>query len=90
MASLSVPESSSYLPGVLFGSRTFLALRWTMPGTIFGEVASHNGFTLWLRLPTWGVNVDGLVCPLDQPMTHSYQARGQGQSARRCPILLLQ
>jgi hypothetical protein len=27
----SVPESSSYLPGILFGSLAFLALRWTMP-----------------------------------------------------------
>jgi hypothetical protein len=35
-----VSESSSYLSGVLFGSREFLALRWTMPGTILGEVAS--------------------------------------------------
>jgi hypothetical protein len=36
----SVPESSSYLPGVLFGSWAFLALRWLMPRMILREVAS--------------------------------------------------
>jgi hypothetical protein len=54
MAFPSVPESSSYLPGVLFGSRAFLALRWTMPGMILGEVALQSGFTWWPSLPTWG------------------------------------
>jgi hypothetical protein len=40
MVSPSVPESSSYHPGVIFGSRAFLVLRWMMPGIILGEVAS--------------------------------------------------
>jgi hypothetical protein len=40
MAFPSVPESSSYLPNVLFISRAFLALRWMMPEAILGEVAS--------------------------------------------------
>jgi hypothetical protein len=45
---------SSYLLGFLFGSRAFLVLRWTMPGTILGEVASRSSFTWQLSLPTWG------------------------------------
>jgi hypothetical protein len=36
----SVPESSSYLLGLLFGFQAFLVLRWTMPRTILREVAS--------------------------------------------------
>jgi hypothetical protein len=84
MASPSVPESSSYLPGVPFGSRAFLALRWTMPGTILGEVASQSGFTWHPSFPTSGVDVDGLTYPLHRPMAHSCQVRGQGLSARRC------
>jgi hypothetical protein len=36
----SVPESSPILLGVLFGSRAFLAMRWTMLETILGEDAS--------------------------------------------------
>jgi hypothetical protein len=72
MAFPSVLESCSYLPGVLFSSRAFLVLRWTMPRMILGEVASRSGFTWWLSLPMWGVNVDGLACPLHQPMAHSY------------------
>jgi hypothetical protein len=35
----SVPESSSYLPGVLFSSWAFLVLRWMMPGMVLEEVA---------------------------------------------------
>jgi hypothetical protein len=31
-------ESSSCLPGVLFGSRAFWAMGWIVPGTILGEV----------------------------------------------------
>jgi hypothetical protein len=89
MAFLSVLESSSYLPTVLFSSQAFFALRQMMPRTILGEVASLSGFTWCLSLPTWGVNVDGLACHLHQPMTHSCQARGHGLSARRCPVLLL-
>jgi hypothetical protein len=45
MAFLSIRESSSYLPSVLFGSRAFLALRWMMARMILGEVASRKGFT---------------------------------------------
>jgi hypothetical protein len=36
----SVPKSSSRLSGVLFGSRVFLAMRWTALGMILREVAS--------------------------------------------------
>jgi hypothetical protein len=71
MAFLSVTKSSSYLPGVLFGSQTFLALRWTMSEMILGEVASRNGSTWRLSFPTWGLNADGLAFPLHQPMAHS-------------------
>jgi hypothetical protein len=45
---------SSCLPGVLFGSQAFLALRWTALGMILGEVTSRCGFTWRLSLPTWG------------------------------------
>jgi hypothetical protein len=40
MAFPSDPESSSYLLGVLSGSRAILTLRWMMPRMIHGEVAS--------------------------------------------------
>jgi hypothetical protein len=40
-----LPWRSSWLPGVLFGSRAFLALRWTMPETVLRNVASWHGFT---------------------------------------------
>jgi hypothetical protein len=86
----SVPESSSYLPSVLFSFRAFLALRWTMPRSIFGEVALQSGFTWWLSLPMWGRDVDGLAYPLHQPTAHSCQARGQGLSAKHYPVLSLQ
>jgi hypothetical protein len=84
-----VPESSSYLPGVLFGFQTYLALRWMMLRMILGEVASRNGFTWQLSLPMLGVDVDMLAYPLHQPTTHSYQVRGHSLSARRCPVLSL-
>jgi hypothetical protein len=35
------------------------------------------GFTWLLWLPTLGVDVDGLDCPLHHPTTYSNQARGQ-------------
>jgi hypothetical protein len=90
MAFPSIPEFSSRLSGVLFGSRAFLALRWMVPEMILGEVASRSGITWHLCLPTWGgVDVHELACPLRRPMAHSYLARGHGLSARRCPILLL-
>jgi hypothetical protein len=60
-----------------------------MSETILGEVASQIVFTWRLSLPTWGVNVDGLAFPLHRPMTCSCQARGQGLSTRRCPVLSL-
>jgi hypothetical protein len=59
----SVPESSSYLLGVLFISQAFLALRWTMPRMTLEAVASQSGFTWRLILPTWGIDVDGLAYP---------------------------
>jgi hypothetical protein len=34
-----VPEPSSCLPDILFGSHAFLAIRTMMPGMILGEVA---------------------------------------------------
>jgi hypothetical protein len=77
MAFPSVLDSSSYLLGVLFGSRLFLTLRWMMPEMILGEVASRSDFTWRLSLPTWVVNVDGLACPLHQPMACSYWVKGQ-------------
>jgi hypothetical protein len=61
-----------------------------MPETILGDVASQNGLTWRLSLPTWGVDVDRLVSPLHWPMAHSCQARWHGLSAKRCLVLLLQ
>jgi hypothetical protein len=51
-----------------------------------------SGFTWQLSLPTWGggVDVDGIACPLHRPIALSYQAWGQGLSARRCPVFLVQ
>jgi hypothetical protein len=37
-----------------------------------------------------GGDVDGLVCPLHCPVTHSCQARRQSLSTRCCPIFSLQ
>jgi hypothetical protein len=76
--------------GVLFGSRAPLALRWTTPGMILGEVALRSSFTWRLSLPTWGVNVDGLACPLRWHKVRSYHMRGHGLSARRCLVFSLQ
>jgi hypothetical protein len=42
---LGLPWPSSYLLGVLFSSWVFLALRWTVPETILGDVTSRCGFT---------------------------------------------
>jgi hypothetical protein len=41
------------------------------------EIASRSGFTWRLIVPTWGVDVDELACPLHQPTVCSCQARGQ-------------
>jgi hypothetical protein len=90
MAFPLVPESSSYLLGVLFGSWAFLELRCTMPVTIHREVPLRSGFTWRLSLPMWrGVDVYMLACPLHRCMAHSCQARGHGLSAKRCPVLSL-
>jgi hypothetical protein len=44
---------------------------------ILGEFTLWCGFTWQLSLPTWGVDVDGLACPLHRPTVRSYQTRGQ-------------
>jgi hypothetical protein len=62
---LSVPEPSSILSGVPFGSRAFLV--WLLRGV----------FTWRLGLPTWGVDVDGLAYPLHRPTVHSRELRGR-------------
>jgi hypothetical protein len=41
---LLVRESSSDLLGALFGSRAFLTMRWTVLGSVLGEVASQGLF----------------------------------------------
>jgi hypothetical protein len=61
-----------------------------MPRTILGEVASRSGFTWQLSFLMWGVDVDGLACPLHWPMARSCQATGHGLSARSYPVLSLQ
>jgi hypothetical protein len=52
MGSTVLPWHSSGLPGVLLDSRMFLALRWTMLGTILQDVASRHCFTWLLSLST--------------------------------------
>jgi hypothetical protein len=42
-----------------------------MPWMVVGDVASL------CRLPMWGVDVDGLPCPLHHPTAGSHQMRGQ-------------
>jgi hypothetical protein len=38
----------------------------------------HGIILTWLlSLPTWGVDVDGLACPLHRPTTCSHLSRGQ-------------
>jgi hypothetical protein len=49
-----LPWRSSRLLGVLLGSRAFLALRWTMLGTVLGDVGSRHCFTWMLSLLMWG------------------------------------
>jgi hypothetical protein len=60
-------------PGVLLGSRVFLALRWTMPGMFLGDVASHRRLYLAAKPSHVGVNVDGLAYLLHHPTTCSRQ-----------------
>jgi hypothetical protein len=47
-----------------------------MPGTVLGDAASWRWFTWLLSLPMWGVDVNGLACPLHRPMACSHQTRG--------------
>jgi hypothetical protein len=47
-------------------------------GTILGDIASWCGFTWQLSLPTWGVDVDGLACPLHRSTLCRCQMRGHG------------
>jgi hypothetical protein len=70
MVFLSGLESSSCLSSVLFGSRTFLVMRWMMPEALPREVASC---CLYLAAgPSHvGVEVDGLAYPLHRPMACS-------------------
>jgi hypothetical protein len=61
---LGLPWPSSCLLGVLLSSQVFLALKCKAPMMILEEVASRYGFTWWLSIPTWGVDVDELAYPL--------------------------
>jgi hypothetical protein len=53
---LGLSWCSRRFQSLLLTSREFLALRWSMSGTILGELASRSDFTWRLRLPTcvWG------------------------------------
>jgi hypothetical protein len=57
-----VLESSSSLLGVLFGSRAFLVMRWTIPWSVLVEVASW-GLSLATTSSHMGGEVDGLAYP---------------------------
>jgi hypothetical protein len=63
-------------PGIFLGAR---ALRWTMPKTVLGEVASWR--QLYLAATSshvgGGSNMAGLAYPLHRPTTCSRQSRRQ-------------
>jgi hypothetical protein len=42
------------------------------------DVALHVGLSWLLSLPTWGVDMDELACPLHRPTAYSRKTRGQG------------
>jgi hypothetical protein len=65
-------------PGVLVGSRVFLALRWMMSGTFLEDIASRHRLYLAANPSHVGVDVDGVACPLHRPMTCSRQTGEQG------------
>jgi hypothetical protein len=48
-----------------------------VPGTVLKDVIALLGFTWLLSLPMWGVDVDGLACPLHRPTVCGHQTRGQ-------------
>jgi hypothetical protein len=45
---------------------------------ILREDAMRCGFTWRLSLPTQGVDVDRLACPMREPMVYTCQMRGHG------------
>jgi hypothetical protein len=54
------------------------ALRWMMPGTVLGDVASRCWLYLVAKPSHVGVDVDGLACPLHHPTVYSWQMRRHG------------
>jgi hypothetical protein len=60
---------------------------------ILREDAMRCGFTWRLSLPTQGVDVDRLACPMREPMVYTCQMRGHGLLlgvVSSCLVLLLQ
>jgi hypothetical protein len=53
-------EAGQGFSGILLGSQ---ALRWTMSGTVLGDVASRHQLYLAAKPSNVGVNVDELACP---------------------------
>jgi hypothetical protein len=54
-------KHSSCLPGILLGSRVFLALSWTMLEKVPGDVASWHQLYVASKPLHVGVDVDGLA-----------------------------
>jgi hypothetical protein len=83
-----VPESSSYLLSVLFGSLLNTEVDDARDDSWRGSFT--NRLYLAAKPSHVEVDVDGLAYPLHRPMTHSCQVRGHDLSTRRCPVLSLQ
>jgi hypothetical protein len=62
-------------PGVLLRS---WVVRWMMPGTVLGDVATSRQLCLAATPSHVGVDVDGLDCSLHSPMAYNRQTRGHG------------
>jgi hypothetical protein len=72
-----VQESSSSLQCVLFGSRAFLVMRWTIPGLVLIEVASC-GLFLAATYTHMGGEVDGLAYSPRSGLWTVAASRGDG------------
>jgi hypothetical protein len=82
MAFPSVPESSSYLPGIL-------GIEVDDPRDDSWRGSFMKQLYLASKLSHVGVDVDELAYPLHQPIARSCLARGPGLFARCYPVLLL-
>jgi hypothetical protein len=73
-----LPWHTSWLPGVLLGSRAFSTLRWSKSETVLRDLASWRRVYLAAKPFHMRVDVDGLSCLLHHPTIYSHQTRGHG------------